>query len=253
MARAARDHGYQYFALTDHSRSLTITNGLSLERLEEARRHVERLNHELAPFVVLLGTEMDILQDGQLDYPDDVLASLDYVSASVHSRFKQTEELMTPRILRAVSHPLVHTLNHPHGRLLGIRPRLRGRHAARDRDRRAARLRHGSQRRPGPHGPGRRLARAASAPRAGCARSAPTRTRRSSSTTSGSAWAAPVAAGWSRETCSTHVRWTSCGRCYAAPDRLLDDHAVEVRVPAVRARHRHARARARPAVLSACR
>src|SRR6185369_3787343 len=97
MARAARARGYQYMALTDHSRSLTITNGLSLERLEEARRHVDQLNHELAPFVALLGTEMDILQDGSLDYPDDVLASLDYVSASVHSRFKQTEAQMTPR------------------------------------------------------------------------------------------------------------------------------------------------------------
>ncbi len=122
MARAARARGYAYMALTDHSRSLTITNGLSLERLEEARRCVQQLNHELAPFVILLGTEMDILQDGQLDYPDEVLASLDYVSASVHSRFKQTESQMTPRILRAVSHPMVHTLNHPHGRLLMARP-----------------------------------------------------------------------------------------------------------------------------------
>jgi DNA polymerase (family 10) len=108
--------------LTDHSRSLAITNGLSLERLEEARRLVQQLNQQLAPFVILLGTEMDILEDGSLDYPDEVLASLDYVSASVHSRFKQTEPLMTARILRAVTHPLVHTLNHPHGRLLGIRP-----------------------------------------------------------------------------------------------------------------------------------
>src|SRR6185369_15872123 len=84
MARAARARGYQYMALTDHSRSLTITNGLSLERLEEARRLVAQLNVQLAPFVILLGTEMDILQD--------------------------------------VSHPLVSTFNHPHGRLLGIRP-----------------------------------------------------------------------------------------------------------------------------------
>jgi DNA polymerase (family X) len=122
MARAAKARGYQYMALTDHSRSLTITNGLSLERLEEARRCVQQLNHELAPFVILLGTEMDILEDGRLDYPDDVLASLDYVSASVHSRFKQNLELMTARIIRAVSHPLVHTLNHPHGRLLTARP-----------------------------------------------------------------------------------------------------------------------------------
>jgi DNA polymerase (family 10) len=122
MAVAARARGYAYMALTDHSRSLKITNGLSLERVEEARRLTQQLNHKLAPFVILLGTEMDILEDGALDYPDETLASLDYVSASVHSRFKQNEELMTARILRAVSHPLVHTLNHPHGRLLGIRP-----------------------------------------------------------------------------------------------------------------------------------
>lgn len=122
MAGAARARGYAYMALTDHSRSLTITHGLSLERLEEARRLVQRLNHDLAPFVILLGTEMDILQDGSLDYPDETLATLDYVSASVHSRFKQAEPEMTARILRAVNHPLVHTLNHPHGRLLGARP-----------------------------------------------------------------------------------------------------------------------------------
>jgi DNA polymerase (family 10) len=122
MALAARARGYAYMALTDHSRALTITNGLSLERLEEARRCVEQLNHRLAPLVILLGTEMDILQDGALDYPDEVLASLDYVSASVHSRFKQPFDMMTARILRAVSHPLVHTLNHPHGRMLIGRP-----------------------------------------------------------------------------------------------------------------------------------
>ena len=121
MARAARSRGYAYMALTDHSRSLVITNGLSLERLEEARRQVNQLNHALAPFVILLGTEMDVLEDGRLDYPDEVLATLDYVSASIHRRFKQPEEVMTPRILRAVTHPLVHTLNHPHGRLLGAR------------------------------------------------------------------------------------------------------------------------------------
>src|SRR5439155_13768692 len=122
MARTARARGYEYMALTDHSRSLTITNGPSLERLEEARRLVQQVNEQLAPFVVLLGTEMDILADGSPDYPDETLASLDYVSASVHSRFKQSESEMTPRILRAVTHPLVHTLNHPHGRMLNARP-----------------------------------------------------------------------------------------------------------------------------------
>src|SRR5439155_2567451 len=94
----------------------------SLERLAEAPALVYRLNQQLAPFVILLGTEMDILIDGTLDYPDETLATLDYVSASVHSRFKQPESEMTPRILRAVQHPLVHTLNHPHGRLLTMRP-----------------------------------------------------------------------------------------------------------------------------------
>jgi DNA polymerase (family 10) len=122
MARAARARGYAYMALTDHSRSLTITNGLSLERLEEARRRVLQLNEELAPFTILLGTEMDILEDGTLDYPDATLDSLDYVSASIHSRFKQAEDVMTARILRGIRNRRVHTLNHPHGRLLGIRP-----------------------------------------------------------------------------------------------------------------------------------
>ncbi|MDQ6671138.1 MAG: PHP domain-containing protein [Chloroflexota bacterium] len=122
MAHAARERGYQYMAVTDHSRSLTITNGLSLERLEETRRLIHRLNQRLAPFVVLLGTEMDILLDGSLDYPDTTLATLDYVSASVHSGFKQPQSEITPRILRAVRHPLVHTLNHPQGRRIGSRP-----------------------------------------------------------------------------------------------------------------------------------
>lgn len=122
MALAARARGYAYMALTDHSRSLTITNGLSLERLEEARREVNQLNQRLAPFTILLGSEMDILEDGSLDYPDETLRTLDYVSASIHNRFKQNGDRMTARILRAISNPLVHTFNHPHGRMLGIRP-----------------------------------------------------------------------------------------------------------------------------------
>jgi len=68
--------------------------------------------------VVLLGTEMDILMDGQLDFSDDVLRSLDYVSASIHTGFRQPREVMTERMLRAISNPLVNTLNHPHGRII---------------------------------------------------------------------------------------------------------------------------------------
>jgi DNA polymerase (family 10) len=122
MAKAAKAKGYQYMALTDHSQSLTLTRGLSPERLAEQRALVNRVSHKLAPFVVLLGTEMDILLDGSLDFSEAVLDSLDYVSASIHSGFRQPSEVMTSRIQRAISNPLVHTLNHPHGRKIRRRP-----------------------------------------------------------------------------------------------------------------------------------
>jgi DNA polymerase (family 10) len=121
MAKAAKARGYQYMALTDHTQNLALTRGLTPDRLREQRALVNRVNHKLAPFVVLLGTEMDILLDGQLDFPDDVLAELDYVSASVHSGFRQGEKVMTQRIQRAISNPLVNTLNHMHGRKIGRR------------------------------------------------------------------------------------------------------------------------------------
>ena len=118
MARAAKARGYAYMALTDHTQNLAMTRGLTPERLVEQRALVKRLNQKLAPFVILHGTEMDILMDGQLDFSDDVLASLDYVSASIHSGFRQAREVMTARMLRAISNPLVNTLNHPHGRII---------------------------------------------------------------------------------------------------------------------------------------
>jgi DNA polymerase (family 10) len=118
MARTAKARGYEYMALTDHTRNLAMTRGLTPERLEEQRALVKRVNQKLAPFVVLHGTEMDILMDGQLDFPDDLLRSLDYVSASVHTGFRQPREVMTERMLRAISNPLVNTLNHPHGRII---------------------------------------------------------------------------------------------------------------------------------------
>lgn len=121
MAVAARARGYGYMAVTDHSQALSFINGLTPERVGEQRRLVDRLNHQLAPFLILHGTEMDILEDGRLDYQDAVLAALDYVSASVHRRHKQGREAMTARILRAVAHPLVDTLNHPFGRMVGSR------------------------------------------------------------------------------------------------------------------------------------
>jgi DNA polymerase (family 10) len=118
MAKAAKARGYKYMALTDHTQNLAMTRGLTPARLEEERALVNRVNHKMAPFVVLLGTEMDILLDGQLDFPDSVLESLDYVSASVHTGFRQSREVMTERMMRAISNPLVNTLNHPHGRII---------------------------------------------------------------------------------------------------------------------------------------
>ncbi|HET6316884.1 MAG TPA: PHP domain-containing protein, partial [Chloroflexota bacterium] len=116
MAKAARARGYQYMALTDHSQNLAMTRGLNPQRLREQRALVNRINHKLAPFVVLHGTEMDILLDGQLDFPPEVLVELDYVSASVHTGFRQPEKTMTERMSRAICEPWVNTLNHPHGR-----------------------------------------------------------------------------------------------------------------------------------------
>jgi DNA polymerase (family X) len=118
MARAARARGYAYMALTDHTQNLAMTRGLSPDRLAEQRALVRRVNTKLAPFVVLHGTEMDILMDGQLDFADETLQSLDYVSASIHTGFRQPREVMTARMLRAISNPLVNTLNHPHGRII---------------------------------------------------------------------------------------------------------------------------------------
>jgi DNA polymerase (family 10) len=118
MARAAKALGHQYIAITDHSKSLGIARGLDEARVREQRALVDRLNQELAPFRILHGTEMDILRDGRLDYDDSVLAAYDYVSASIHSAMNQPEAEMTARIERALSNRYVHTLNHPHGRLI---------------------------------------------------------------------------------------------------------------------------------------
>lgn len=117
MAYAARELGYEYIAVTDHSHSLGIAHGLDPERVREQGRLIEDLNRELAPFQILHGTELEIRMDGTLDYPDELLATLDYVGASVHSGMKQPADKMTARILEAFRHR-IHTFNHPTGRLL---------------------------------------------------------------------------------------------------------------------------------------
>lgn len=120
MAVAAMRRGYEYIGLTDHSASLHIAHGLDNDELlasvEQARQLTEELN-----FPVMRGAEMDILEDGSLDYPREVLEQLDYVIASVHSRFKMSADEMTDRVIRAIRSGRVHILGHPTGRLLGRR------------------------------------------------------------------------------------------------------------------------------------
>lgn len=118
MARAARDRGYQYIAITDHSVSLGIANGLSVERLQQQAQEIRAANAELGPeFRILHGTEMEIRADGTLDYPDDVLAGLDFVIAALHTSLSQPREQVTRRVLNAIHNPHVDMLAHPTGRL----------------------------------------------------------------------------------------------------------------------------------------
>ena len=118
MARRAKAKGYAYLAVTDHSPGLGMTYGLSPERIQARLAEAARLNAELAPFRIIVGTEVDIRANGKLDYPDEILAKLDIVSASVHSSFAQTREQMTARVTGAMRHPLVTAVSHPTGRLL---------------------------------------------------------------------------------------------------------------------------------------
>jgi putative hydrolase len=121
MAEAARDLGHEWIALTDHSPRLTVASGLSAERLEEQLELVGRLNSELAPFRILTGIEVDILEDGTLDQTDDLLGRLDVVVASVHSQLRMPAGPMTSRMVAAVSSPRVDVLGHCTGRMLSGR------------------------------------------------------------------------------------------------------------------------------------
>jgi putative hydrolase len=118
MARAARDLGHDYLALTDHSPRLTVAHGLSPDRLRQQLQVVAALNEEMAPFRILTGIEVDILEDGTLDQEVDLLASLDVVVASVHSKLRMDADAMTARMVRAMEHPDTDILGHCTGRLL---------------------------------------------------------------------------------------------------------------------------------------
>jgi DNA polymerase (family 10) len=102
MASAAKDKGYEYTGITDHSQSLKIVRGLSVEDLWKQIRYIDKLNERLKGFRILKSSEVDILADGSLDYPDDLLKELDYTVCSIHSRFASGKAEQTERILRAM-------------------------------------------------------------------------------------------------------------------------------------------------------
>jgi len=110
--------GLEYLGICDHSRTAVYANGLSIERLEEQWKEIASLNEKLAPFKIFKGIESDILSDGSLDYPDEVLAQFDFVVASVHSNLKMDEEKATARLIKAIENPYTTILGHPTGRLL---------------------------------------------------------------------------------------------------------------------------------------
>jgi putative hydrolase len=123
MAEAARALGHSYWALTDHSPRLTVAHGLSRDRLVQQLAIVRELNGELAPFRILTGIEVDILDDGSLDQDEDLLSQLDVVVASVHSKLRMDSGPMTARMVRAVENPHVDILGHCTGRLVTGRGR----------------------------------------------------------------------------------------------------------------------------------
>ena len=121
MAQAAQARGYEYIALTDHSRRVTMAHGLDPARLSRQAREIDRLNGHLRGLTILKGIELDILKDGRLDLPDATLAKLDIVVAAVHSYFDLPREAQTERVIRAMHNRHVSIIAHPTGRLIGER------------------------------------------------------------------------------------------------------------------------------------
>jgi DNA polymerase (family 10) len=118
MARACRERGYEYCAITDHSRSTRVAGGLDAERFRQQWEEIEAIRQRLDGIVLLKGVELDILPDGSLDLPDDVLERFDIVLIAVHSQLDMPKARMTKRVLQALAHPAVDILAHPTGRQL---------------------------------------------------------------------------------------------------------------------------------------
>ena len=125
MAQAARERGYEYLAITDHTRSTRIANGLDPKRLRKELEAVDHLNEGFKDFRLLKSAETDILEDGSLDLPDDVLGELDFVLGTIHSHFELSEAKQTRRLLKAFDNPLLSGLAHPTARQIGQREPIR--------------------------------------------------------------------------------------------------------------------------------
>lgn len=121
MAEAARERGYEYLAITDHSKRVTMARGLDAKRLAEQLEEIDRLNQQWDDFRLLKSCEVDILEDGALDLPDDILKELDVVVCSIHYNFKLSQEKQTERVLRAMDNPHFNIFAHPTGRIIGRR------------------------------------------------------------------------------------------------------------------------------------
>ncbi|NIR46914.1 DNA polymerase/3'-5' exonuclease PolX [candidate division KSB1 bacterium] len=121
MVEAAKNKGYDYLAITDHSKRVYMAKGLDAKRLAEQLEEVEKLNEELKDFRILKSSEVDILEDGSLDLPDDILKALDVVVCSIHYNFKLSREKQTERIIRGMDNPYFNIFAHPTGRLIGQR------------------------------------------------------------------------------------------------------------------------------------
>ena len=122
MVKAAINLGFAYLVISDHSQSLGVAGGLSVERLRQQRELIDEVQEQVGERIHLLqGAEVEILADGRLDYPDEVLAELDMVVASLHSSLRQPGEKITQRLLKAISNPHVDMVGHPTGRLIGSR------------------------------------------------------------------------------------------------------------------------------------
>jgi DNA polymerase (family 10) len=122
MATAARDLGYEYLAICDHTQNVRVVPGLDADDLRRQGEEIAAANEELAPFRVLRGTEVDIRRDGELDLPDDILDELDWVQLSLHAGQRERRETLTEKVTEAMRHPAVSCLSHPKGRIINHRP-----------------------------------------------------------------------------------------------------------------------------------